>query len=44
MKKLLQMEYPQFATKFVSITKHDGLPLNARWVNESIQAKEQSHD
>lgn len=44
MKKMLQLEYPQFAMKFQSIAKHDGLPLNARWVKESIQAKEQSHE
>jgi len=44
MKKLLQLEYPQFATRFVSIAKHDGLPLNARWVKESIQAEENSHE
>lgn len=44
MMKLLQLEYPQFATRFVSITKYDGLPLNAQWMKESIQAKEQSHD
>ncbi len=44
MKKLLQLDYPQFATKFHSVAKHDGLPLNARWVKESIQAEEQSHD
>jgi 2-oxoglutarate ferredoxin oxidoreductase subunit alpha len=41
MKKLLQLEYPEIATRFVSINKYDGLPLNARWVKESIQAKEQ---
>jgi len=44
MKKMLQLEYPQFAMKFKSISKHDGLPLNAHWVKESIQAKEQSHE
>lgn len=44
MKKLLQLEYPQFATRFVSIAKHDGLPLNARWVKETIQAEESSHE
>jgi 2-oxoglutarate ferredoxin oxidoreductase subunit alpha len=41
MKKLLQLEYPEIATRFVSINKFDGLPLNARWVKESIQTKEQ---
>ena len=44
MKKLLLLEYPQFAMKFHSITKHDGMTLNARWVKEAIQAEEQSHD
>ncbi len=44
MMKLLQLEYPQFATKFHSIAKHDGLSLNARWLKESIQAGEKRHE
>ncbi len=40
--KLLVLEYPDLATKLHSLTKFDGLPLNARWVKEAVQAKEQS--
>jgi 2-oxoglutarate ferredoxin oxidoreductase subunit alpha len=40
MHKLLQLDYPEAAGKLVSLTKHDGLPLNARWVKESILAGE----
>jgi 2-oxoglutarate ferredoxin oxidoreductase subunit alpha len=40
MHKLLQLDYPRAAGKLVSLTKHDGLPLNARWVKESILAGE----
>lgn len=40
MHKLLQLEYPQAALKLHSLTKHDGLPLTARWVKEAIQAEE----
>jgi 2-oxoglutarate ferredoxin oxidoreductase subunit alpha len=40
MHKLLQLEYPEAATKLHSITKHDGLPLSARWVKDAIQAEE----
>jgi 2-oxoglutarate ferredoxin oxidoreductase subunit alpha len=40
MHKLLQLEYPAYATRILSVAKHDGLPMNARWVKEDIQAKE----
>jgi len=43
MHKLLQLEFPQFATKLHSITKHDGLPLTAHWVEKAIQAGESNH-
>ena len=43
MHKLLQLEFPQFATKLNSITKHDGLSLSARWVEDAIQAGESNH-
>ena len=40
MHKLLQLEYPHLATKLHSLTKHDGLPLNARWVKDAVLAEE----
>jgi 2-oxoglutarate ferredoxin oxidoreductase subunit alpha len=40
MHKLLRLEYPESTMKLVSLAKHDGLPLNARWVKESIEAEE----
>ncbi|MDA1330324.1 MAG: 2-oxoacid:acceptor oxidoreductase subunit alpha [Chloroflexi bacterium] len=36
MYKLLQLEYPELTAKLKSLTKHDGLPLNARWVSSAI--------
>ncbi len=39
--QLLCVEYPEFANKLVSLTKHDGWPLSARWVTETVLAKEQ---
>jgi 2-oxoglutarate/2-oxoacid ferredoxin oxidoreductase subunit alpha len=41
MHKLLQLEFPGLATKLMAIAKHDGLPLNARWVKDEIQKKEE---
>ena len=40
MHQLLSLAYPGMVDKLVSITKHDGLPLNARWTAEAIQAEE----
>jgi 2-oxoglutarate ferredoxin oxidoreductase subunit alpha len=40
MHKLLQLEYPDMATKMRSLTNYDGLPLNARWVVDAVQGKE----
>lgn len=40
MHKLLQLEYPQMATKLHSLTKHNGLPLNARWIKEAVLDRE----
>jgi hypothetical protein len=40
MHKLLQLDYPLMATKLHSIAKHDGLPLNARWLKDAILAEE----
>lgn len=36
--QLLQMTYPEHAGKFVKICHVDGLPLTAKWINESIQS------
>jgi hypothetical protein len=41
MHKLLQLEYPDLYAKMHSLTKHDGLPMNARWVKEAVLAGEQ---
>lgn len=41
MYKLLQLEYPHLYAKLISLTKHDGMPLTARWIKEAILAKEQ---
>lgn len=38
--QILKVEYPQHAVKMVSVAHLDGLPLTARWVRESILAKE----
>ncbi|GAC1651813.1 MAG: 2-oxoacid:acceptor oxidoreductase subunit alpha [Herpetosiphon sp.] len=38
---LLRMEFPGLATRLVSLTQCDGLPLTARLVTERIQEKEQ---
>lgn len=42
MHKLLQLEYPDLYAKMHSLTKHDGLPMNARWVKKSVLAGEQN--
>lgn len=40
MHKILRLEYPEATMKLVSLAKHDGLPLNARWVKEAIELQE----
>ena len=40
MHQLLTLAYPDLVGKLRSITKHDGLPMNARWTAEAIQAEE----
>jgi 2-oxoglutarate ferredoxin oxidoreductase subunit alpha len=40
MYQLLLVEYPQLAVKLTSIAFNDGLPATAKWVKESILAKE----
>jgi 2-oxoglutarate ferredoxin oxidoreductase subunit alpha len=39
--QLLTIEYPEFATRLCSIAFNDGLPPTAKWVRESILAKEE---
>jgi 2-oxoglutarate ferredoxin oxidoreductase subunit alpha len=40
MHKILRLEYPEATMKLISLAKHDGLPLNARWVKEAIELQE----
>ncbi|MCH7480450.1 MAG: 2-oxoacid:acceptor oxidoreductase subunit alpha, partial [Chloroflexi bacterium] len=40
MHQLLTLEYPEYSNKMVSLTKHDGLPLSAQWVTETVLAQE----
>jgi 2-oxoglutarate ferredoxin oxidoreductase subunit alpha len=39
--QLLKIEYPEFATRLGSVCLNDGLPPTAKWVRESILAKEE---
>ncbi len=41
MHQILKIEYPELATKMVSLPKHDGMPLSARFVTEAVLAEEQ---
>ncbi|MBI3159868.1 MAG: 2-oxoacid:acceptor oxidoreductase subunit alpha [Chloroflexi bacterium] len=38
--QLLTVAYPDLATKLISVAKNDGLPLSARFVDESIRGEE----
>jgi 2-oxoglutarate ferredoxin oxidoreductase subunit alpha len=40
MRQLLQIEVPDQAAKLRSLRRNDGLPLTARWIQESLQAEE----
>lgn len=40
MKSMLQLAYPEHATRLQSINWNDGLPLTARWIAESLMEKE----
>jgi 2-oxoglutarate ferredoxin oxidoreductase subunit alpha len=40
MHKLLQLNSPDLATKLISLTHNNGLPLSARWITEQVEAKE----
>lgn len=39
MAQLLEIEYPDQASKFISVAFGDGLPASAKWVREGILAK-----
>lgn len=38
--QLLTLEYPHHSENFISLAHLDGMPMTARWVRESIRAKE----
>jgi 2-oxoglutarate ferredoxin oxidoreductase subunit alpha len=40
MHKILQTEMPEMATKLVSLSLLDGMPLTANWVAEAIMTEE----
>jgi 2-oxoglutarate/2-oxoacid ferredoxin oxidoreductase subunit alpha len=41
MYQLLLVDYPQLAGKLISVAFNDGLPATARWIKDSILAKEE---
>ncbi len=40
MHSLIQLHAPEYATRLVSISKCDGLPLSARWITEAVIEQE----
>jgi 2-oxoglutarate ferredoxin oxidoreductase subunit alpha len=44
MHMLLQLEVPDQATKLISLTNNNGLPMSARWINERILKLEGGND
>lgn len=40
MRSMLQLAYPEYATRLHSLNWNDGLPLTARWIAESLMEKE----
>ncbi|MFP3855108.1 MAG: 2-oxoacid:acceptor oxidoreductase subunit alpha [Anaerolineales bacterium] len=40
MRKLLQLELPEQATKIKSLNHNDGLPLTARWITDALEEVE----
>lgn len=36
--QLLQIAYPEYANRFIKVCHSDGLPLTARWIDESIRS------
>jgi len=41
MRQLLTLDYPEFAEKLQSLSKNNGLPLTATWIEKAVLAKEQ---
>jgi 2-oxoglutarate ferredoxin oxidoreductase subunit alpha len=41
MQKLLQIEYPELATRIRSMTHNNGFPLSARWITGTMLAREE---
>ena len=40
--QILNIKYPEFSSKMTSLTKHDGLPLTASWVTQTVLVKEKN--
>jgi 2-oxoglutarate ferredoxin oxidoreductase subunit alpha len=38
--QILNIKYPKFSNKMTSLTKHDGFPLTANWVTQTVLVKE----
>jgi 2-oxoglutarate ferredoxin oxidoreductase subunit alpha len=38
--QILNIKYPEFSSKMTSLTKHDGFPLTANWVTQTVLVKE----
>ena len=41
LRQILTIEFPELATKMVSLAHLDGLPLSARWVIDAFQAQKE---
>jgi 2-oxoglutarate ferredoxin oxidoreductase subunit alpha len=39
-RQLMTIEYPDKGSSMISLSHNDGLPLSARWITESLIAKE----
>ncbi|MCW5873456.1 MAG: 2-oxoacid:acceptor oxidoreductase subunit alpha [Anaerolineales bacterium] len=40
MHMILRLEYPEHTMKMISLAKHDGMPLTAKWVQEAVELQE----
>lgn len=40
MHMILRLEYPEHSMKMISLAKHDGMPLTAKWVQEAVELQE----
>jgi 2-oxoglutarate ferredoxin oxidoreductase subunit alpha len=38
--EILLVDFPNLCGKLISLTKHDGMPLTADWVNRAILVEE----